>query len=81
MASSGATGVLVDVANRVRLCVGTGALVLTVVLAPVAAAEPSPTPVPPVPGSSNADLADMVLDAIEHGSSAPSTTPVPAPLP
>jgi hypothetical protein len=62
------------VTKRVRLLVG--AAVLSFVFAPVAAAEPLPTP-PPVPGSTNDDLADMVMDAIQHG--APTTTPVPAP--
>ncbi|WP_319446709.1 MULTISPECIES: hypothetical protein [unclassified Mycobacterium] len=44
-----------------------------------ASAEPS-TPVPPPPSTSTPDeLADMVMDAIGHGSPAPATTPVPAP--
>lgn len=52
----------------------------------VAGAEPS-TPVPapsitPAQTSSTDELADMVLDALEGGSSAPTTTvPAPAPLP
>lgn len=61
--------------KRVRLLVG--AVILSLVFAPVAAAEPLPTPPPPIPGSTNDDLADMVMDAIQHG--APTTTPVPAP--
>jgi hypothetical protein len=44
----------------------------------VAQAQPSTPAPPPVPGSTNDDLADMVMDAIEHGS-APTTTPVPPP--
>ena len=45
-------------------------------------AQPVPPPPPPTqPGSSSTEeLADMVLDAIEHDSSAaPTTTPVPQP--
>lgn len=45
-------------------------------------AQPIPPPPPPTqPGSSSTEeLADMVLDAIEHGSAAaPTTTPVPQP--
>ena len=45
-------------------------------------AQPVPPPPPPTqPGSSSTEeLADMVLDAIEHDSAAaPSTTPVPQP--
>lgn len=45
-------------------------------------AQPVPPPPPPTqPGSSSTEeLADMVLDAIEHDSSAaPITTPVPQP--
>ncbi|ORB64183.1 hypothetical protein [Mycolicibacterium tusciae] len=47
-----------------------------------ASAQPVPPPPPPTqPGSSSTEeLADMVLDAIEHDSAAaPSTTPVPQP--
>jgi hypothetical protein len=45
----------------------------------VAAAEPS-SPAPAPPGTSTEDeLTDMVMDAIEHGPAAPITTPVPAP--
>jgi hypothetical protein len=61
------------VTKRVRLLVG--AVALSFAFAPVAAAEPLPTP-PPAPGSTNDELADMVMDAIQHG--APTTTPVPA---
>lgn len=45
-------------------------------------AQPVPPPPPPTqPGSSSTEeLADMVLDAIEHDSSAgPTATPVPQP--
>ncbi|MDT5302899.1 MAG: hypothetical protein QOG79_6141, partial [Mycobacterium sp.] len=31
------------------------------------------------PGSTSDELADMVMDAIGHGSGAPTTTPVPLP--
>lgn len=48
-----------------------------VVFAPLAAAEP--TVPPPGPTSTDEELVDMVLEAIEHG---PSTTPVaPPPAP
>lgn len=53
-----------------------GAVILSIAMAPVAAAEPLPTP-PPAPGSTNDELADMVLDAIQRDT--PTTTPVPAP--
>jgi hypothetical protein len=45
-----------------------------------ASAEPTQPPAP-VPTTSNSDeLADMVMDAIQHGGpAAPTTTPVPAP--
>lgn len=50
----------------------------------LAGAEPvTPSPVPPAPpaaGSTDDELADMVLDAIQHGGAAPSTTPA-APKP
>lgn len=69
--------------KRLRLGFGAAAVIVAAVLAPLAHAEPLP---PPGPGSSNDDLTDMVLDAIEHGSPspdpvAPSTTPVPSPIP
>ena len=63
---------------RVRLTVG--ALLLSaavLVSAPLAAAEPAP---PPGPGSTDEELTDMVLDALESGPAAPSTTPV-VPIP
>jgi hypothetical protein len=46
-----------------------------------ASAEPTPTPAPnPGATSTSDELADMVLDAIQHGGpAAPTTTPVPAP--
>ncbi len=43
---------------------------------------PPPPPGPTQPGSTTEELADMVLDAIEHDSPAiPATTPLPAPHP
>lgn len=43
---------------------------------------PPPPPGPTQPGSTTDELADMVLDVIEHGSPAvPTTTPSPAPHP
>lgn len=51
---------------------------LSVLAGGTATAQPtSPAPVPP--GSTSDELADMVLDAIQHGSGAPTTTPVPPP--
>jgi hypothetical protein len=45
-----------------------------------ASADPTPPPAPGPTTSSSDDLADMVLDAIQHGgAAAPTTTPVPAP--
>ena len=45
-----------------------------------AGAEPTPSPAPGPTTSSSDDLADMVMDAIQHGGpAAPTTTPVPAP--
>lgn len=46
-------------------------------------AQPVPPPPAPVqPGSTTEELADMVLDAIEHDTPAiPTTTPSPAPHP
>jgi hypothetical protein len=44
-----------------------------------ASAEPTQPPAPG-PTSTSDELADMVLDVIQHGSpAAPTTTPVPAP--
>jgi hypothetical protein len=44
-----------------------------------ASAEPTQTPAPG-PTSTSDELADMVMDAIQHGDpAAPTTTPVPAP--
>jgi hypothetical protein len=44
-----------------------------------ASAEPTQPPAPG-PTSTSDELADMVLDAIQHGNpAAPTTTPVPAP--
>ena len=43
-----------------------------------AIAEPTPTPVPGPSTSTSEELADMVMDAIEHG---PSTTPVAPAVP
>jgi hypothetical protein len=40
---------------------------------------PPPPPGPAAPGSTTEELADMVLDAIEHDSQ--NTAPVPAPAP
>jgi hypothetical protein len=51
---------------------------LSVLAGGTATAQPtSPVPVPP--GSTSDELADMVLDAIQHGAAAPTTTPVPPP--
>jgi len=52
-----------------------------VATSPAYAQPVPPPPPPPQPGSSTTEeLADMVLDAIEHDSPAPpTTTPVPQP--
>ena len=43
---------------------------------------PAPPPGPAQPGSTSDELADMVMDVIEHGAPViPTTTPVPAPVP
>jgi hypothetical protein len=43
-----------------------------------ASAEPTSPPVPGPTTSSSDDLADMVMDAIQHGGpAAPTTTPAP----
>ena len=42
-----------------------------------AAADPTPPPAPP--GSTSDELADMVMDALQPGSGAPTTTPVAPP--
>jgi hypothetical protein len=44
-----------------------------------ASAEPTQPPAPGPASSSSDELADMVMDAIQHGGGAPTTTPVPAP--
>ena len=42
-------------------------------------AQPAPPPGPIQPGSTSDELADMVMDVIEHGEvAAPTTTPVVA---
>ena len=53
---------------------------LSVLAIGTANAEPTPSPAP-APGTSSSDeLADMVMDVIQHGGpAAPTTTPVPAP--
>jgi hypothetical protein len=46
----------------------------------VATANADPAPPTPTTTSSSDDLADMVMDVIQHGGPAvPTTTPVPAP--
>jgi hypothetical protein len=74
------------VAMRWLLAAVTGVLIgLSTVAAGTANAEPappSPTPPGPTPTSTSDELADMVLDVIEHGgAAAPTTTPAPAPPP
>ncbi len=45
-----------------------------------ASAEPTQPPAPGPTASNSDELADMVMDAIQHGGpAAPTTTPVPAP--
>lgn len=67
--------------KRVWLSVTAVLIAISAASLGTAAAEPV-TPVPPPPPaatSSTDDLADMVLDAIQHGAPAPTTTVVPAP--
>ncbi len=65
--------------KRWVVSVGAGWLVLAALSAGTASAEPT-TAAPPPPATSTPDeLADMVMDAMGHGASAPSTTAVPAP--
>ena len=46
----------------------------------IAGAEPTQTPAPGPATSTSDDLADMVMDVIEHGSdAAPTTTAAPTP--
>jgi hypothetical protein len=54
---------------------------ISAVAAGPAHAQPVPPPPGPTqPGSTDEELADMVMDAIEHGApSVPTTTPLPAP--
>jgi hypothetical protein len=68
-----------EVTKRLGLSAVAVLIALSALSAGTAGAEPS-TPVPPPPSTSTPDeLADMVMDAIGHGSPAPSATPVPAP--
>jgi hypothetical protein len=69
------------VTKRVLFSAGAVAVTLSAVFAPVALAEPAPAPPSPVPGSTDDELADMVLDAISHGTPDPGATAVPAPRP
>ena len=66
---------------RWLLSAAAGALIgLSAFAIGTASAEPTPPPAPGPTTSSSDDLADMVMDAIQHGGpAAPTTTPVPAP--
>jgi hypothetical protein len=66
--------------RRVWSAVAGVVLGLSVLAIGTANAEPTPPPAP-APGTSSSDeLADMVMDVIQHGDpTAPTTTPVPAP--
>jgi hypothetical protein len=45
-----------------------------------ASAKPStPAPPPPSPSSTDDEIVDMVMDAIQHGPATPTTTPVVPP--
>ena len=56
------------------------AIGLSVLTIGTASAEPTQTPAPGPATSTSDDLADMVMDVIEHGSAdAPTTTAAPAP--
>jgi hypothetical protein len=56
---------------------------MSILAAGTANAEPTPPPAPgPETTSTSDELADMVMDVIEHGHpAAPTTTVVPAPPP
>jgi hypothetical protein len=66
---------------QMRWAFAAGAVIgLSVFAIGTANAEPTPSPAP-APGTSSSDeLADMVMDVIQHdGPAVPTTTPVPAP--
>lgn len=65
---------------KTRLLVSAGAVLvgLSGLAGGIAQADPPPPAPAPAPGSTNDDLTDMVMAAIEHGP-APTTTPVPPP--
>ena len=65
--------------QRYTMAVAAGMFAVLAALIPgTAGAEPAPPG--PTTTSTNDDLTDMVMDAIEHGAPAsPTTTPLPAP--
>jgi hypothetical protein len=69
-----------DVAMRCVFTAVAGILAGALVFAVGSAnAQPAPPPGPIQPGSTSDELADMVMDVIEHdGVAAPTTTPVVA---
>jgi hypothetical protein len=69
-----------DVAMRCVLTAVAGILAGASVFAVGSAnAQPAPPPGPIQPGSTSDELADMVMDVIEHGEvAAPTTTPAAA---
>jgi hypothetical protein len=69
------------VAMRWLLSAAAGAVIgLSAFAIGTASADPTAPPVPDPTTSSSDDLADMAMDAIQHGELAtPTTTPVPPP--
>jgi hypothetical protein len=68
------------VTMRWSVAVVGAAIGLSALMIGVANAEPTPQPAPgPATTSTSDELADMVMDAIQHGGASPTTTPVPAP--
>jgi hypothetical protein len=64
---------------RMFLSVAAVAIGLCAASAGVAQAEPSTPPPGPTTTSTDDELVDMVMDAINHGATAPTTTPVAPP--
>jgi hypothetical protein len=65
-----------------RLSAVVAAMLIGLAAVTAGAANAQPVTPPPGPGSTTDELADMVLDVIEHGSpAAPTTAPLPPPQP
>jgi hypothetical protein len=75
---------MIGAAMRWLLSAAAGAVIgLSAFAIGTASAQPTQPPVPePATTSTSDELADMVMDVIQHdGPAAPTTTPVPAPPP